>query len=233
MKFIPDGPSVLPLWLNGHAFLTLTEHFSTLVSPQNGAPLRRLPQCHTHEVELALRAAQETSPIWQTSSAGQRQAVLDQTLSLLKHYRDHFSKILVEETGCSTEQALAEITATLATAPPAPPSSPKEQSITVILHDATAPLAGPVGLIFSALAAGVCVIVKTTPQAPGSLFAFVELTGRAGLPPGVISVLHGEDAALEALASQPGLELFAFAGTQASRTKIAGKLREHNKTLLP
>ena len=43
MEFAPDGPMALPLWVNGHAYLTVTHDFYTLSDPLSGTPLRRVP----------------------------------------------------------------------------------------------------------------------------------------------------------------------------------------------
>ena len=57
MEFSPDGPLAIPLWINGHAFLTVTESFYNVTHPTTGESLRRVPLCGASEATAAVTAA--------------------------------------------------------------------------------------------------------------------------------------------------------------------------------
>lgn len=231
MMLAPEGPSALPLWLNGHAFLTVSDRFYDICSPSTGQALRRLPACGPDEVSLAIHAAQHSASVWLETPPEKRLHVLQTTAELLEKYAAHLSKLLIEETGISAEQAAQELLSA-ASALKRPATSPS-QGIQVITYDATAPFAGPAAHIAAALAAGLCVIVKTSIKAPGTLFALAELLTRSELPAGVIGILHGEEETLTALAAAQELNAFVFVGSSALHSKIAEILATHQKTLSP
>ena len=49
MEFASDGPMAIPMWVNGHAFLTVTKDFFTVTNPQTGEAIRRVPLCAQQE----------------------------------------------------------------------------------------------------------------------------------------------------------------------------------------
>lgn len=63
--------------------------------------------------------------------------------------------------------------------------------------------------------AGDAVIALSSPAAPSVLFAFAELTSRAGVPAGVFNVLHGDGRASEALRAQGFPETRRLSGASA------------------
>ena len=57
MEFASDGPMAIPMWVNGHAFLTVTKDFFTVTNPQTGEAIRRVPLCGASEAAEAVQAA--------------------------------------------------------------------------------------------------------------------------------------------------------------------------------
>jgi acyl-CoA reductase-like NAD-dependent aldehyde dehydrogenase len=62
MEFASDGPMAIPMWVNGHAFLTVTKDFFTVTNPQTGEAIRRVPLCGASEAAEAVQAAQAAQP---------------------------------------------------------------------------------------------------------------------------------------------------------------------------
>lgn len=72
-----------------------------------------------------------------------------------------------------------------------------------------------------AIAAGNCIIVKTSEKTPLSAYKLAALCGEAGFPPGVINVLSGYGMpAGNALASHMDVDKIAFTGSTATGRKI-------------
>jgi (Z)-2-((N-methylformamido)methylene)-5-hydroxybutyrolactone dehydrogenase len=63
-----------------------------------------------------------------------------------------------------------------------------------------------------ALAAGCCVVLKASEDAPAPLLEFARLVHEAGFPPGVVNILTGGPEAGQALASHPRVAHIAFTG---------------------
>lgn len=77
--------------------------------------------------------------------------------------------------------------------------------------------------IGAALAAGNTVVVKTPELAPLTTALLGRLLTGAGLPPGVVNIVHGSGAvAGAALAGHPGVDLVTFTGSTGTGRKVAG-----------
>ncbi len=73
-----------------------------------------------------------------------------------------------------------------------------------------------------ALAAGNCVVAKPSELTPATATLFAEVCAEAGLPDGVLAVLHGTGAGVGApLVAHPGVRAISFTGGTATGTAIA------------
>ena len=108
MEFAPEGPVAIPMWINGHAFLTATQEFLDVVNPLTGQALRRVPLCGAAEAAEAVAAAQAAQPAW---AAADRAAALVALADALDRYTGHFAKLLGQDTGVDEATAVAEVAA--------------------------------------------------------------------------------------------------------------------------
>jgi acyl-CoA reductase-like NAD-dependent aldehyde dehydrogenase len=72
-----------------------------------------------------------------------------------------------------------------------------------------------------ALLAGCSIVVKSSPEAPGSGYLLAEACERAGLPPGVLNVITAEREASEHLVRHPGVDKITFTGSTTAGRRIA------------
>jgi aldehyde dehydrogenase (NAD+) len=81
------------------------------------------------------------------------------------------------------------------------------------------PLHQVVAKLAPALAAGCTVVLKPSEVAPLSTYLLAEVAVEAGLPPGVLNIVHGLGPVVgEALAAHPGVDMVSFTGsTRAGR----------------
>ncbi|MEY2632613.1 MAG: hypothetical protein RIR00_1267 [Pseudomonadota bacterium] len=202
MMLAPEGPLAVPLWINGHAYMTVTPDFFDVRNPQTGEVLRRTPLCNADEVAVAVRAAAEARPEWAASGAEVRQACLTALADAISHYGDHLSGLLAEESGLSAAACAAELAAATASLrQPAAAETPA--GVIGILAQNGAPLSSVLRPAAAALAAGATLVINPLPAVPGILFALAELTGRVGFPPGVLNVVLGDAVIGQALAAHP------------------------------
>ncbi len=196
MEFAPEGPKAIPLWINGRAYLTVTESFFDVVNPQTGEAVHRVPLCGQAEADEAVTAARKAQAAWAALAPVARQKFLDALAVALDSYSGHFAKLLRAETGLGEAEALAEVADTeealCATAVGQP-------GVVAIVADATRPLAGLVAAAAAALRAGATVIVKPSPKAPAAAFALCELAARVDWPAGVLNLMQGDSAAIAGL----------------------------------
>jgi succinate-semialdehyde dehydrogenase / glutarate-semialdehyde dehydrogenase len=203
-----DAPSAVPLWINGHAFLTMPSEFQNVCSRTDGRVLRRTPLCSAEVAVKAVDAALNASEGWSALSRLERSKLFLGLAEAMLRYVDHFRSLIVEEAGKTEVESSAEVDAALAVliASFSPPESDSEHVVAVI-GEASAPLLGPLRVAIPALLAGSAVIAKPDPATPSVLVALAELMGRCGFPPGVFNVVHGGEAVLAGLRESRGVRL--------------------------
>jgi len=82
------------------------------------------------------------------------------------------------------------------------------------------PLLQLMGKVAPALAAGCTVVLKPAPETPLTSMALAEAFERAGLPPGVLSILPAGREAGRHLVSHPGVDKVSFTGSPAAGREI-------------
>jgi acyl-CoA reductase-like NAD-dependent aldehyde dehydrogenase len=168
MEFAPDGPMAIPMWVNGHAFLTVANGFFTVTNPVSGEALRRVPLCGSEEANAAVQAAQAAQPAWAMMGMPARRVCLGRLADALERYAGHFAKLLSQESGFDEARAQAEVK----------DAAEALRGVTVgqtgvigVVLDATRPLAGFAETVAPALMAGATIVVKPSPKAPSAVFA--------------------------------------------------------------
>ena len=210
----PDELPVIPLWIGGHAYLTITEVFATVRRASDAEPLRRVPLCSTREVGTALRSAREALPLWSTLPMTTRLQFLAEVGKTLSDHASHFAGLIQEETNIPLPEAEAEVAMAidclhdrhtandgLNAAPEAIALPPTAGTIAIACGTRPHPLSGFLRLAAPAWQAGHVVIARASADAPSTLFALAELTARCHWPAGTFCLLYGDattDAALKA-----------------------------------
>lgn len=227
MNVAPDGPMAIPLWVNGHAFLTVAESFFDVVDAQTGEAVRRVPLCGADEAREAAAAAQAAQAAWGALAGAERQAHLQALADALAGYAGHFAKLVHQETGKGEAEAAAEVEAAITALRSAGPVG--AAGVVAVVTDAGRPLAALAETVAGLLAAGATAVVKPSPRAPAAAFALCELSGRAGWPAGVLNLLQGDEAAIEGLCAAPAIDRLAYAGAAALGDRIAAIAARHGK----
>jgi len=202
-----DDMPAIPLWINGHAYLTLAPAFLDVRNPASGEILRRTPLCDTSAARQAVAAAQAAVAAWAAQSAAARVALLAALGQALATYAAHFVRLIVEESGKDEALAATEVADAVALLC-SPPVGDASGVVAIVGSDAS-PLLSSLRLAVPALTAGAALVIRPAPQAPSAILALAELSARCGFPGGVLNVLHGDDAAVDGLRSADVRPVFA------------------------
>lgn len=221
MEFAAEGPMAIPMWVNGHAFLTVTSDFFTVTNPLTGEALRRVPLCGASEAAEAVQAAQGAQSAWAMMGMPARRVCLGRLADGLDRYAGHFAKLLKAECGFDEARATAEVGEAVEALRGA---SVGETGVFGVVLDASRPLAGFAEAIAPALMAGATLVVKPSPKAPSAVFALCELTSREEWPAGVVNLVHGDVAAIEGLCAT-AIDRLVYSGNAALGAQI-GALAE-------
>ncbi len=194
-----ENPLAIPLWINGHPYLTIAPEFQDVCNPMSGQVLRRTPMCGFDEAEKSIEAARAALGLWAKLSDARRAGLLVAVSDALEGFGNHFARLINEESGMGGDAARDEINAVVALL--RDPAASNVSGVLGIVGNAAEPLLGALRLAIPALMAGAVVVVRPSPETPAALFALAELTGRCGFPGGVFNILHGGESAIDGLRS--------------------------------
>ena len=204
--------------------------------PRSGKIISRVPLSGAREVDAAVTAARAAFPAWAGTPIKERVQVLYRYKALLERDIDALAALVTEENGKITNEARAEVlksaelTEFACSLPQITPGEVLEVSrgvecrvehypvgIVAAITPFNFPNMVPNWSIPNAIALGNCMILKPSELVPLSARRIVELLAEAGLPKGVLQVVHGGREAVEAICDHPGIAAVSFVGS----TKIA------------
>ncbi|MBL8366412.1 MAG: aldehyde dehydrogenase family protein [Candidatus Accumulibacter sp.] len=227
MTSATDQVLAIPLWINGHAYLTMAPAFFDVRDARSGEVKRRTPLCGASEALAAAGSAQAALADWAARTVAERAALLLVLADALAGYGEHFAALISEETGKDAGSAAAEVDAALAllrdrdSATDSRGGSSAAKAVVAVVSDDSAPLLGPLRHAVPALLAGATVVVKPSPKAPSAAFALAELTAESAFPAGVFNVLHGDLKAIEGLCVASQVSRLCFSGDCALGARVA------------
>ncbi|MBI5321832.1 NAD-dependent succinate-semialdehyde dehydrogenase [Bradyrhizobium sp.] len=205
-----------------------------IVDPATGAIVGRVPELGRAETAEAVEAARRAQVGWAARTAKERSAVLRRWFDLVMASQDDLGRILTREQGKPLAEAKAEIAygasfiewfaeeARRVYGDIVPGHAPDKrifvlkQPIGVVgaITPWNFPNAMVTRKVAPALAAGCAIVLKPASQTPFSAIALAVLAERAGLPPGLFSVITGSAAPIGAeLTSNPAVRKITFTGS--------------------
>lgn len=224
-----ETPLALPLWINGHAYLTMTERFFDVIDPRSGDILRRTPLCGADAAAKAVAAAQAVLPKWAIEQDEGRRELFLAMAEALEGYAAHFRDLITAESGKESDEAAAEVDEAIALLRNPWALTLMAGTVAAVVSDARDPLLGILFLAVPALFAGGVVVARPSPQTPSAIFAFAELSSRSGLPDGVFNILQGDEEAIHGLCAQADVGRIAFVGEPALGESVRAIAERHGK----
>ncbi len=209
--------------------------------PATGELIATVPELDARDAHEAIAVAARRMEEWRTRTASERSRILRRWFDLLVANTDDLALILTAEQGKPLEEARGEITYGASYVEwfaeeakriggdlVAPPSN--DRRIVVLRQPvgvcaAITPWNFPHAMltrkVAPALAAGCAMVLKPAAQTPLSALALAALGERAGVPPGLFSVLPGPAAEIgEAFTSSPIVRKLTFTGSTAVGKKL-------------
>ncbi|HXT18036.1 MAG TPA: CoA-acylating methylmalonate-semialdehyde dehydrogenase [Gemmatimonadaceae bacterium] len=206
--------------------------FLDVYNPASGAVISRVPMSAAADVDAAVKAAQAALPAWSATPIKERVQVFYRYKTLLEQHIDELAALVTEENGKIESEARAEI---LKSAELTEFACSLPQIITGEVLEVSRGVECrveryPVGVVASitpfnfpnmvpnwsipnAVALGNCMILKPSELVPISAGRIAELLKEAGLPAGVLQVVHGGQDAVEAICDHPGIAAVSFVGS--------------------
>ncbi len=200
--------------------------------PSTGEMISRVPMSGAAEVDAAVQAAKRALPGWASTPIKDRVQIFFRYRQLLERDLKSLAALVTEENGKVASEAEAEVlkaielTEFAVSLPQITAGEVLEVSRGVECRVERYPLGVvasitpfnfpnmvPNWTIPNALVLGNCMVLKPSELVPLSANRIADLLAEAGLPPGVLNVVHGGIEAVEAICDHPGISAVSFVGS--------------------
>jgi acyl-CoA reductase-like NAD-dependent aldehyde dehydrogenase len=233
-------PDVVNL-IGGRSAPARGESWLEKLRPADESVLCRVARSDASDVEDAVSAARAAQPAWAERTAVARGDVVRELALRLRERREEASAIVEAETGKPPELALGETDAavemglfvagegrrsygrtTTASMPNRTVLTLRQPlGVAALIMSFNTPLPNVAWKAFPAIFCGNAAVVKPSEHSPASASFFAELALEAGVPAGVLNIVHGLGAeAGAALVAHPDVDLVSFTGSAATGRSI-------------
>ena len=190
-----EGPKAIPLWIGGHAYLTVSRDFHDVSNVRTSAVIRRVPLCGPHELAAACAAARAALASWAGLSEEHRISLLAALGGAAARYRGHLEGLLSEELGIAPDDAADAVERSVALLRNASPHH--HTGVVAIAGNRELGLLGILHILIPLLAGGATAVICPSADAPSALLALAELSGHCGFPDGVLNIVYGDQVLIE------------------------------------
>jgi acyl-CoA reductase-like NAD-dependent aldehyde dehydrogenase len=235
-------PALIPNWINGEACASKSQETFEKLSPVTGRQLCKVARSRSQDVQIAVQTARRAQADWAGMTPVQRGDILHDVAQAMRRHQNEIAAIVAAETGMSFKAALGETggaiaqgefmagegrrfygrTTTSAVANKYAMTIRQPLGVAGLIIAANTPIANVAWKVFPALICGNGVVLKAAEDAPATAWYFGKIAHEAGLPPGVLNIVHGfgEEAGAP-LVADPEVDVVSFTGSTAVGRRIA------------
>ncbi|MEM6699485.1 MAG: aldehyde dehydrogenase [Bacteroidota bacterium] len=228
-------------YINGDLLSPTKKEYLDVFDPSEGKIYAKVPNSDISDVEKAVYAAEAAFPNWSTTPIGERSRILTKIADLIEANLDHLAKAESLDNGkpiwlaksvdiprASSNfrffaQAITQFS-TLAHEMSDAMNYTLRQPLGVVgtISPWNLPLYLFTWKIAPALVTGNCVIAKPSEVTPMSAYLLSEICIEAGLPKGVLNIIHGDGAKVGAeMTKHPKIKAISFTGSTRVGKEIA------------
>lgn len=205
-----------------------------VMNPATGEIIARVPLSSSEDVEAAVSAAQTAFESWSRTPVPKRARVLFHYWQLLQEHEQEIAELITSENGKSYKEALGEVLRGIECVEFAAgtPSHMMGSTLANISADMDSelfrvplgvvggitpfnfPMMVPCWMFPLAIACGNTFVLKPSERTPLTAMKLAALFQEAGLPDGVLNVVHGSQDVVNALTTAPAVKAISFVGSQ-------------------
>ena len=233
IKMLTTMPSHIPHFLQGNSAPGTSGRHSPVFNPATGEITSQVALASDEEVNRTVQLARAAFPEWRNTPPLQRARILFRFKAALEAHKDDLARLITAEHGKVLDDARGEVIRGMEVVEYACgiPDLLKGEYTEQISHGMDGwslrqplgvcvgitpfnfPVMVPLWMIPMALACGNCFILKPSERDPSPSLLLAELLKQSGLPDGVLSVLHGDRLAVEALIQHEQVNAVSFVGS--------------------
>ncbi|HLU78414.1 MAG TPA: CoA-acylating methylmalonate-semialdehyde dehydrogenase [Burkholderiaceae bacterium] len=251
MSALPQQNDIprIPLLIGGKLIQSKTTEWRDVINPATQEVVAQVPFCTREELDLAVSNAKEAWETWRHSSQGTRMRIM---LNLQKLVRDNTAELaqaITREHGKTLPDAEGEVGRGLEVIEHACSITSlqlgeyaENAASGIDVYTLIQPLgvcAGITAFNFPvmlpsfmfpiAVSTGNTFVLKPSEQDPTSTLMLAQLALEAGLPPGVLNVVHGGPDIANGLCEHPDIKAVSFIGSTRVGTEVYRRASEHGK----
>jgi malonate-semialdehyde dehydrogenase (acetylating)/methylmalonate-semialdehyde dehydrogenase len=228
-----SAPFAVSHWINGKSDAGSSGRKGAVTNPATGEVIAEVAFAHAEDVDRAVAAAKSAAVEWRSTPLSSRAEVMFHLRDLIVRNRSHLAEIISRENGKTMADALGEVARGLENVefacgiPNLLKGGYTEQaSRGVDVYQIRQPIgvvAGitpfnfpamvPLWMLSTAIACGNAFILKPSEKVPGASVFLAELVKQAGVPDGILSLIHGDKVAVDRLLEHPDIKAISFVGS--------------------
>jgi malonate-semialdehyde dehydrogenase (acetylating)/methylmalonate-semialdehyde dehydrogenase len=238
----------VPVWIDGKP-LSAAQRFGDVFNPATGQVTKRVVFADASLVDAAVKAATAALPAWRDTPPLRRARIMQRFLQLLQTHQKDLARIVTEEHGKTLPDAMGSVQRGIEVVEFAcgiahllKGEYAENVGTQVDTHSVRQPVgvcAGitpfnfpvmvPLWMFPMAIACGNSFILKPSEKVPSASIRMAALFQEAGLPDGVLNVLHGDKQAVDAILTHPGIHAVSFVGSTPIARYIYETCAKHGK----
>jgi alpha-ketoglutaric semialdehyde dehydrogenase len=200
------------------------------------------PASSVEDVNGAVRAAKQAFASWRLVPAPKRADILYRVGELLRRHKEEIARAMTREMGKILKETRGDVQEGIDTAlyvagegrrlfgETTPSELPDKFAMSVrspigvcaLITPWNFPMAIPTWKLFPALLCGNTAVLKPAEDTPHTAVKLIEILAEAGVPPGVVNLVHGSGEEVgAALVRHPDVKLVSFTGSAAVGREVA------------
>jgi malonate-semialdehyde dehydrogenase (acetylating) / methylmalonate-semialdehyde dehydrogenase len=228
-----SGTSIVSHWINGKGEPATSGRHGVVNNPATGEVIAKVGFAGVEDVDRAVVTAKAAAADWRGTPLSRRAEVLFHLRDLIVGNRAELARIISLENGKTIADALGEVARGLENVefacgiPNLLKGGYTEQaSRGVDVYQIRQPIgvvAGitpfnfpamvPLWMLSTAIACGNAFILKPSEKVPGASVLLAQLAKKAGVPDGILNLVHGDKIAVDRLLEHPDIKAISFVGS--------------------
>ena len=237
------------LLINGEFVESQTDQWRDVINPATQEVLARVPFATQDEINAAVASAKDAFKTWRKTPIGARARIFLKYQQLIRENIKELAAILTAEQGKTLADAEGDVFRGLEVVEHASAVGNLqlgEMANNVAGGADTYTLLQPLGVCAGitpfnfpamiplwmfpmAIATGNTFVLKPSEQDPMVTMRLVELALEAGIPPGVLNVIHGGVDAVNAVCDHPDIKAVSFVGSTHVGTQVYNRASQNGK----
>ena len=225
-----------------------TSQWIDLHDPATNNLVTRVPQSTTEELQAAVASAQKAFPGWRATSIMSKQQIMFKLTALIRENMDRLASAITLEQGKTFADAKGDVLRGLQVCETACGITTQYtgEVIEVAKDMETRSYREPLGIVAAicpfnfpamiplwsipmATVTGNCLILKPSERDPGAAMILAELCKKAGMPDGVVNIVHGSAKTVDFIIDEPAIKAISFVGSNRAGEYIFTRGSEQGK----